>query len=147
MVMDNSKEQTLGKFAKKCQKADCHLVTTEPYSPWMQAAEGCMKQTKLGYLQKMLKTASPKPLWDHCIELEARIHSHTALDIYGLKGQVPETLMTWQTGDISNLCDFEWFQWVMFFQPTAGYPDDKMFISRWFGPAIDVGTAMTYKIL
>ena len=35
MVVDNSKEQTLGNFAKKCRKADCHLVTTEPYSPWM----------------------------------------------------------------------------------------------------------------
>ena len=40
MVVDNLKEQTLGKFAKKCCDADCYLVTTEPYSPWMQAAEG-----------------------------------------------------------------------------------------------------------
>ena len=95
----------------------------------------------------MLKVGSPKPLWDHCIKLEARIRSHTALNIYGLKGQVPETLMTGQTGDISNLCEFEWFQWVMFYQPMAGYPDDIMFISRWLGPAIDVGAAMTYKIL
>ena len=31
IVVDNSKEQTLGKFAKKCREADCHLVTTEPY--------------------------------------------------------------------------------------------------------------------
>ena len=32
-------------------------------------------------------------------------------------------------------------------QPKETYPDDKMFIGRWLGPAIDVGTAMTYKIL
>ena len=107
MVVDNSKEQILGKFARKCCKADCHLVTTEPYSPWMQAAEGCIKQTKLGSSRKMLKSGSPKPLWDHCIKLEAQIRSHTALDIYGLEGQVPETLMTGQTGYISNLCEFE----------------------------------------
>ena len=31
IVVDNSKEQTLGKFAKKCREDDCHLVTTEPY--------------------------------------------------------------------------------------------------------------------
>ena len=67
IVVDNSKEQTLGKFAKKCREADCHLVTTEPYSPWMQAAEGCIKQTKLGSYRKMLKSGCPKPLWDHCI--------------------------------------------------------------------------------
>ena len=76
MVVDNLKEQTLGKFAKKCRDADWHLVTTEPYSPWMQASEGCIKQTKLGSLRKMLKSGSPKPLWDHCIELEAQLRSH-----------------------------------------------------------------------
>ena len=35
IVVDNSKEQTLGRFKKKCKEADCHLVTTEPYCPWM----------------------------------------------------------------------------------------------------------------
>ena len=71
MVVNNSKEQTLGNFAKKCCDADCHLATTKLYSPWMQAAEGCIKQTKLRSLRKMLKAGLPKPLWDHCIELEA----------------------------------------------------------------------------
>ena len=28
IVVDNSKEQTLGKFARKCREADFHLVTT-----------------------------------------------------------------------------------------------------------------------
>ena len=85
VFVDNSKEHTLGKFAKKFREADCHLVTTEPYSPWMQASEGCIKQTKLGSSRKMFKSGFPKPLWDHCIELEALIRSHTALDIYGLE--------------------------------------------------------------
>ena len=75
------------------------------------------------------------------------IRSHTSLDIYCLEGQVPETVMSGQTGDISNLCKFEWFQWVMFFHPKETYPEDKMFIGRWLGPVIDVGTDMTYNIL
>ena len=95
----------------------------------------------------MLSSGSPKALWDHCIELEALSRSHTDLDIYGLEGQVPETVMSGQTGNIISLCEFEWFKWVMFFQPKETYPDDKMFIGRWLGPAIHVGTAMTYKIL
>ena len=69
IVVDNSKEQTLGKFANKCREADCRLVTTEPYSSWMQAAEGFIKQTKLGSSRRMLKSGSPKALWDHCVEL------------------------------------------------------------------------------
>merc|ERR1712051_907853 len=147
MVIDGSKEQMLGEFSKKCKDADCHLVTTEPYSPWMQAAEGSITQVKLGSSRKLLKSGSPGVYWDHCLQLEGGIRTHTALDIYGLQGQVPKTLMTGQTGDISALCEFEWFQWVMFYQPTAQYPDGKMEIGRWLGPVIDVGTAMIYKIL
>ena len=90
---------------------------------------------------------SHKALGDPCIEIEALIRSHTALDIYGLEVQVPQTVMSGQTGNISSLCEFEWFEWVIFFQPKETYPDDKIFISIWLGPAIDVGTAMTYKIL
>ena len=108
--------------------------------------KGAFKK-KLGYSRRMLKSGSPKALWDHCIELEALIHSHTSLDIYGLGGQVPETVISGQTGDINSLCKFEWFEWVMFFQPKETYPDDKNVIARWLGPAINVGTDMTYKIL
>ena len=89
IFVENSKEQTLGKFEKKCREADCHLVTTDPYYPWMQAAEGCIKPEKLGYSRNMLKSGCPKTLWDQLIELEALIRSYTALDIYGLEGQVP----------------------------------------------------------
>lgn len=95
----------------------------------------------------MIKTATPKPLWDHCIKLEGQIRSHTALDIYHMEAQVPETIMSGQTGDISNLYKFKWFQWVMYYQPIAKYPEDRMFLGRWLGPAIDVGSVMTYKIL
>ena len=42
MVCDNSKEQYCNDFRRKLHEADCHLRTTEPYSPWQQAAEGCI---------------------------------------------------------------------------------------------------------
>ena len=33
MIMDGSKEQTMGQFKKKCQLANVHIRQTEPYSP------------------------------------------------------------------------------------------------------------------
>ena len=74
----------------------------------------------------MLKSGNPTKLWDHCIELEVLICSHTVLDIFGLECQVPATVMTGQTADISNMCEYEYFQWVMYNQHREGYPDDKM---------------------
>ena len=107
IVVDNSKTQTLSKFKSKCREADCHLVTTEPYSPWMMAAEGAIKQMKLVSSRQMMSEGSPKRLWNHCIELEGLVRSHTSLDLYDLEGQVPETVMTGQTADISNLCEYK----------------------------------------
>ncbi len=77
MVVDDSKEQTLGKFRQKLREADCHHQVTKPYSPWQQAAEGCIRKLKQGLSRKMLQTGLPKLLWDHSLELEALVCSCT----------------------------------------------------------------------
>ena len=56
MVLDGSKEQCLGNFKRKLREADCHLRQTEPYTPWQQAAEGCIRELKRGVSRKMIKT-------------------------------------------------------------------------------------------
>ena len=107
IVVEKSKEKSLGKFFSKCREADCHLVITESYSPWMMADKGCIKYLKKGLPRKMLKSSSPKQLWDHYIEHEELIRSNTSLEIYELEGQVPERVITGQTADISNICEYE----------------------------------------
>ncbi len=62
MVLDGSKEQTKGDFKRKLHEADCHARQTEPYSPWQQAAEGCIRELKHGVSHKMIKTGSPRVL-------------------------------------------------------------------------------------
>jgi hypothetical protein len=91
MILDGSKKQTLGNFKRKLREADCHARQTKPYSPWQQAAEGCIHKLKRGVSHKMMKTGSPKVLWYHCIELEALVCSNTSNDIYMTNGEVPET--------------------------------------------------------
>jgi hypothetical protein len=60
MVTNDSKEQTKGEFRQKLKEADCHPQVTEPYSPWQQATEGCIRELKRGSSRKMIKTGSPK---------------------------------------------------------------------------------------
>ena len=66
--------------------------------------------------------------------------------VYILEGQVPEMVMIGQTTYIINLCEYEWFQWVIYYQPKEGYPNDKMDMGQYLGPFIDVGNVITYKI-
>ncbi len=82
MVFNCSKEQCQGDFKRELCKADCHARQTEPSSPWQQTAEGCIHELKQGVSRKMIKTGSPRVLWDHCIDLEALICSSTSSNIF-----------------------------------------------------------------
>ena len=84
----------------------------------------------------MVKTRSPKLLWDHCLELSTLIRSHTQ-----------ETIMTGNTADINQICQFGWYNWVMFRDSVATFPDETMVLGHYLGPAPDVGSAHTVKIL
>jgi hypothetical protein len=147
MVLDGSREQTKGDFKRKLCEADCHTRQTEPYSPWQQAAEGCICKLKCGVSHKMIKTVSPRVLWDHCIELEALIRSMTSNSVYMTNGKVPETIMTGSTAVISHICEFGWYDWVMFRDNVPTFPDVKLILGRYLGPATDVGSALTAEIL
>ena len=95
----------------------------------------------------MIKTQSPKRLWDHCDELEDRIRSCTAHDHYLLGFEVPETVMKGHTADISTICEYEWYEWVIYNDTTWQFPQPKFVLIQFLIPAIDVGSAMTSKIL
>jgi hypothetical protein len=123
MVFDGLNEQCKGDFKRKLREADCHARQTEPYSPWQQATEGCIHELKHGVSHKMMKTGSPRVLWDHCIELEALIHSSTSNFVYITNGEVPETIMTGSTADISHICEFGWYDWVMFWDNIPTFTD------------------------
>jgi hypothetical protein len=149
MILDGTKEQVDRAFRHKLKEVNCHLHVTEPYLPWQQAEEGCIRKLKQGVSYKMFKTGAPKCLWDHCIELEGLICFHTANDIYATGKEVPETIMKGGTADISQICEFAWYDWVMFCNTisTIAFPDKKMTLARYLGPAIDIVLALTAKIL
>ena len=109
LIMDGSKEQTLGEFRKKARQFSCHIKQSDPYSPWYIMAEGAIREIKCGSGQTMMRILLPAKLWYHCIELEALIQLHNALDIYELQGQVPETLLSGQTADICPFIEHKWY--------------------------------------
>ncbi len=54
MVMDSSKEQTLGKFHQYLRDAGFEKKTTEPYSPWQNSTEQEMKELRKGLARNSL---------------------------------------------------------------------------------------------
>ena len=147
LISDNAKELTQGEFARKARDAKCPIDLTDPYSPWQNRAEAEIREIKRLAGRWMVKTQSPKVLWDRCLELCSKVRSSIAHNVYQLKGEVPETVMTGKTHDISHLCEFAWYDWVMY-HDSVGFPEDKEVLGRYLGltdPGI--GSTMSYQVL
>ncbi len=53
----------------------------------------------------------------------------------------PERLLT------SVSCELVWYNWIMYCPGTIDYPNEPLHLGKYLGPTIDVGPAMTAKIL
>jgi hypothetical protein len=78
----------------------------------------------------LMASRAPKKLWDHVIELHCLLMSHISNETLILNGEVPETFMTDETADISQISEFEFYQWVMFRDSTAPFPEDDKILGR-----------------
>mmetsp|Transcript_22891 Transcript_22891/g.32768 ORF Transcript_22891/g.32768 Transcript_22891/m.32768 type:complete len:102 (-) Transcript_22891:709-1014(-) len=65
LIMDGSKEQTLGEFKKKAHQADCKIRQIEPDSPSQNSCESTIRELKRGSERAMVKQNVPRKLWDH----------------------------------------------------------------------------------
>ena len=55
--------------------------------------------------------------------------------------------MSSDTLDISQFCELEWYEWIMFRESAVSFPEDMMVLGRYLGLIINVGTAMNIKIM
>ena len=62
------------------------------------------------------------------------------------KGQ-RQAVVSGETADISLLAQFTWYKWVLFCDTWVTYSDTPMVLGRALGPAIDIGPAVTRKVL
>jgi hypothetical protein len=54
--------------------------------------------------------------------------------------------MTGSTAVTSHIAKLGWYDWVMYRDNIPSYPDDKLILGRYLGPAKDIGSALTAKI-
>ena len=43
--------------------------------------------------------------------------------------------------------DYHWYEWVKFWDGEAKFSEPREVLGRWLGPSLDVGPAMTAKII
>ncbi len=90
----------------------------------------------------MKESNSPMKLWCYAAERRASIMTMTANNLFQLQGQNPHMATLGEMADISNLCQFGWYEWVYFFQHTVKFPYQEDVLGRCLGPTKDEGNAM-----
>ena len=55
--------------------------------------------------------------------------------------------MSGETSDISQFCEFELYEWIMFRDSVVSFQEDNMVLGRYLVPSIDIGPDMTANIL
>ena len=68
-------------------------------------------------------------------------------DNFLLQGECPHTKMTGQMYDISNVCEFGWFDWIKFRLHGEQFPYPTEKLGRCLGPSNDAGNGMSQFVL
>ena len=95
----------------------------------------------------MRESYSPLILWDYCSERRARINNLTTRNLFQLQVQNPTMATLGEEGDISNLCNFQWFEWCYFRYQGKSFIMQKESLGKVLGPAKNCGNEMAQWIL
>ena len=62
----------------------------------------------------MRESNSPMVLWNYAIEQRAAINNLIPRSLFQNNGPTPHAVTFGSQGDISNLCNFIWYEWVYY---------------------------------
>lgn len=147
LICDAVREQKSEEVKKFCNEIGTTLRVLEEGTPWANKAELYIGLIKTAVGKDMKESNSPLAFWDYCIERRARINNLMARDLFQLHGTNPYTALTGREGDISNLCQFGWYEFCYYRENTEKFPFNKEVLGRVLGPARGEGNEMTQWIL
>jgi hypothetical protein len=147
IICDAAKAQTSQAMRKFCNEIGTTLRALEEGTPWSNKAELYIGLIKEAVRKDMKSSDSPIAFWDYCVERRARINNLTARTLFQLHGTNAHTAITNEEGDISNLCQYGWYDWCYYREHTAKFPFNREVLGRVLGPAKGEGNDMAQWIL
>ena len=135
IVSDMAKEQVSQDVRNFCSTIVTTLQALEEGTPWSNKAELYIKLMKEAARKDMKESNCPLRFWDYCLERRVRIYNLMSHDHIKVRGSNPYMETFGEQGDISNLCQFWWYQWCYFRDHKAPFPHNQEVLGRVLGPA------------
>ena len=142
IVSDMAKEQVSQDVRNFCNTICTTLRALEEGTPWSNKAELYIKLMKEAVCKDMKESNCPLRFWDYCLERRVRIYNLTSHDHIKVRGSNPHMETFGEQGDISNLCQFRWYQWCYFRDHKAPFPTTKKCLVVFLAPP--EGKVMNY---
>ena len=148
LVVDPAGEQTSKQVRRFCHQVGTTLRVLEESTQWANRAELYVGIFKDAIKQDLNRSNCPAKLWDYCAERRARIHNVTPRNLFQLNGHTPITATLGIQGDISNICQFDWYDWCYYREESdVQFPFQKRKLGRVLGPLKNEGNEMTQAVL
>jgi hypothetical protein len=144
MVFDGAKEQTGQKseFMRALRKYRVANWQTELYSPWQNRAEDQIREVRRRWKLMCQRKRIPTRLWDYAMVHITKLMNMTAR---GSNGRTGHEEITGETPDISEYVDFDFYDWVWYWDTPDKENSPK--IGRWLGPSHRIGASMCFYVL
>ena len=148
LVCDPSGEQTSNKVRDFCHQVGTTLRILEESTQWANRAELYIGIFKEAVRSDLRRTNSPMSLWDYCAERQALIHNVLPKSLFQLNGSNPTAVTLGLQPDISNICQFDWYDWCYYRHEANGqFPFQKESLGRVLGPFRNEGNKMSQAVL
>jgi hypothetical protein len=147
IIADPSREQTSEPLRKFCNEIGTTLRALERGTQWANRAELYIGLMKEATRKDMRETDSPLVFWDYCLERRVRINNLTAKDLFQLHGTNAYTATLHEEADISNICQYGWYDWCYFREHSNQFPFNREVLGRVLGPARGEGNEMAQWVL
>ena len=135
LICDAAKTQKSKKVTSFCLDIGTDLKILEENTPSANKAELYIGIFKEAVRKDLKQSNCPLALRDYCIERRARINNLTAKTLFSLHGSNAHTSLTHEDGDISNLCQFDWYDWCYYRDNTERFPFNREVLGRVLGPS------------
>ena len=114
IISDSHKFHKSKKVRQFCHKIGTNLRMLKGSTQWANRDELYVGLFKEAVRKYMLQENSLLVFWNYCAERRAAITNMTAKDLFQLQGQTPHFATFGEEGDISNIFQFGWYEWVYF---------------------------------
>ena len=146
LVVDGHRSLQSGQVRRFCDQVGTTLRILEAHTPWANRAELYIGILKEAVRKDLRASNAPMVLWDYAMERRARIHNVLPRPLFQNKGLAPHVATFGVPGDISNICNFGWYEWI-YFRDESSFPANKEKLGRILGPLPNEGNEMAQAIL